>query len=178
MTDEYAQAADEHASTRYQTAQRVTGQSVPREPQKELNMDTNIRPINTRHEAIKAMARALADLGHTRDTDADRINANHATFAVRAMIQRYTELDDMAACFEFITEASAATDSGLMTKLTDAMLGNRDEAIALSTCLCTRARWYGELFIPEALEMLDSAGEIERDRRVDLDIDERKECAA
>lgn len=137
-------------------------------------MDTNIRPIDTKTEAIKAMARALAEIGYTRDDQASDVSPADALYATRAMIRRYAELGDMSACFEFITEASPATDKGLITKLTDAMFGDQSDAEALVSCLCIRARWYGESFIPEALDMLDSASEIARDRKVDQDIDERK----
>ena len=138
-------------------------------------MDRNITPIDTRHEAIKAMAKALSDMGYTRDVDPDDVSPGDAMYAVRAMIRRYAELDDMSSCFEFLTEGSPGTDQGIITKLTDAMDGDSSLNAALGSCMCTRARWYGEGFLTEALDMLDSADEVARDRHIDQQIKQRKE---
>jgi len=132
--------------------------------------------IDTRHEALKAMAGALADAGYTRDDDAAAVTPADAAHATAAMIATYTQLGDMSSAFEFITEASSATDEGLIKKLVEAMVGANAQALCdLADCMTVRARWYGDNFLPEALDMLDSASEIERDRAVDMAIDERKE---
>lgn len=137
-------------------------------------MDPNIKPIDTRSEAIQVMAWALEDLGYTRDSDPREVTPRDVMEATRPMIRRYLHHGDLSACFEFITEGSRTTDEDLINKLTDAMLGNRIELEALGVCLCTRARVYGESFLQEALDLLPSASEIQRDREADHAIDERK----
>lgn len=138
-------------------------------------MERSTTEIDTRHEAIKAMAGALADAGYTRNDSAESVTPNDAMDAASAMIKRYADLGDMGSAFEFITEASSATDKGFIGDLTGFMdYGDRSDAFTLADCMTTRARWYGESFLPEALDMLDSRSEIARDRAVDMAIDERK----
>jgi hypothetical protein len=47
-------------------------------------MDTNIRPIDTRREAIKAMAGALTDLRYTRESEASDVKPSDAVYATGA----------------------------------------------------------------------------------------------
>lgn len=129
---------------------------------------------DSRHEAIKAAADTLAEIGYTRDSDLCHMHQSEVAAVARAMILRYVDLGDTSSAFEFLTEASAATDEGFLRKLADVILGGSAYQTAFAHCAETRARWYAESFIREALDLLPSASEIERDRKIDMDIDERK----
>ena len=137
-------------------------------------MDTNTRPIDTRHEAIKALAAALGDMGYTRDSEPGDVTGHDARYATGMMLHEIARQSDWPFAWEFVTEAGG-TGKNLMHFIASAMVTPSpvcDETVA--AIVLQRARWYGESFIPEALAMLDSASEIERDRHVDEQIDERK----
>ena len=95
-------------------------------------MDTNIRPIDTRHEAIKAAANKLAEFGCTRDVDTCNLHQSEVAAVARAMILRYVDLGDTSSAFEFLTEASAATDEGFLRKFADVILGGSSEQTAFA----------------------------------------------
>jgi hypothetical protein len=140
-------------------------------------MDRSIRPIDTYHEAIKAMAGALSDMGYTRDSDYPEPADIRA--AVGAMLEKLADLQDFSFAFEFITEGRVFADSRIIRGLAECMSRPSQSASeGLANELVTRARWYGDSYLEEAMAMLDSASEIEQDRKVDQDIDERKEQMA
>ncbi|MFW6024061.1 MAG: hypothetical protein ACOC8P_00400 [Dichotomicrobium sp.] len=139
-------------------------------------MDPSIRPIDTRHEAIKAMAGALADLGFTRG--GEQPEPPDVIAASSAALAKLRDVQDFSFAFEFIAEGSIFSDSRLINALAEYMAHPTDKAArAIADELTSRARIYGESFIDEALDMLDSASEIERDRKVDQDIKQMKESA-
>ena len=142
-------------------------------------MDRNITPIDTRHEAIKAMANALHDIGFAGDSDPTSITVADVRYATGRMISRLVDLKDEGFLFEFLTEPGGwGTDASMFGTIADYMVrGNPDYQQLIADTIATRARWYGESFIPEALDMLDSASEIARDRQVDEQIKQAKETA-
>ena len=138
-------------------------------------MDTNIRPIDTRHEAIKALAAALGDMGYTRDTEPGDVTQHDARYAIGMMLHEIVRHGDWSFAWEFVTEAGG-TGMNLMHFIASAMTAPSpvcDETVA--AIVLQRARWYGESFIREALAMLDSADEVARDRWVDEQIDQRRQ---
>lgn len=129
--------------------------------------------MDTRHEAIKAMADTLADLGYTRDSE--RPEPPDMIQAASAALEKLREEMDFSFAFEFITEGSVFSDSRLIHALFLYMRHPSDPlSRSLADELTSRARIYGESFIDEAIELLPSASELERDRQVDQQIDERK----
>lgn len=132
--------------------------------------------MNNRDEALKTMAHALAEMGYTRDSDPSEVNGPDALAATGAMIKRLIELRDESFLFEFLTESGGwGTNSSMFSILADYMITPVPIYPGLlADHLACRSRWYGERFIPEALELLDSKAEIARDFAIDQDIDEFK----
>ena len=135
-------------------------------------MDKNITPIDTRAEAIRAMADALQDMGYTRDTDPDDVTEHDARYATGMMLHEIIRHQDLAFAWEFVTEHG--TGETLLRFIASAMTAPSptcDETIA--HIIQQTARWYGEKFLPEALAMLPSADEIQHGQHIDQQIDER-----
>ena len=154
-------------------------------------MDSNIRPktpieraveqrrqqtADSEQAFINAMARALRDSGYTRDTDADDVEPADERYAVGAGLTALVSLEDWSFLTEFITESGGGlSDRAMFDALACFMLHPSDEsAWRFVGAASTRSRWYGESWLQQALDMLDSADEIARDRYVDEQIDERK----
>ena len=129
--------------------------------------------MNTRTEAIKAMAEALNDIGYTRDTDPEDVTHADARYATGMMLHEIVRHQDWAFAWEFVTEHG--TGETLLHFIASAMTvpsPTCDETIA--HIIQQTARWYGEKFLPEALAMLPSADEIQHGQHIDQQIDERK----
>lgn len=132
--------------------------------------------VDSEQAFIQAMATALRDADYTCDTDADDVEPADERYAVGAGLKALVSINDWSFLTEFITESGGPkNDRAMFDALADFMLRPSDEsAWRFVGAASTRARWYGESFLQEALDMLDSASEIERDRQVDMAIDERK----
>lgn len=158
-------------------------------------MDPNIRPktpyevagelrreqaADSRHRALKAMAGALSEIGYTRDNEATEVTGPNAMYATAHMMKSLLESGDDSFLWEFISEPGGrGTDRCLFGLIIDHMIAPAPERARLvGETIPTLCRWYGESFLQEALDMLDSASEIERDRKVDQDIKARKESVA
>lgn len=156
-------------------------------------MDPNIRPktpyevadelrreqaSDTRHEAIKAMADELARCGFTRDNTAQQVDAHSLSLATAAMLERLIQLGDIGFLLEFETEAPDNFISARYRQIIDGKrTGQRGCATSLMAIETTACDEYAKGFLSEALDMLDSASEIARGRKVDQDIKARKEAA-
>lgn len=140
-------------------------------------MDTPIRrrEIDTRHEGIKAMAQALADMGYHRGDNPTLVRTEQCHSATAAMIERLVELEDITFLSEFLTEASDLMISALMRCVAQHMYQcSHATSTDIAALLSTQCRQYGERFLEEALDLLDTRAEVERDRQVDQAIDQQK----
>lgn len=140
-------------------------------------MDTSIKPIDTRREAIRAMADALAGMDYTRDDLDKPIRPKDTLNASGQMLLAIAKMRDAGFAREFLTEVSDDAVLSATRLLALYMMGHGD-ALECMDAFSRNARWYGEEFIKEALsaETMPSADEIARGRHVDEQIKQAKEA--
>ena len=139
-------------------------------------MDRNITPIDTRHEAIKVLRDELSLHGFTRDSEPREVSQSILVSAAGRMVRRLVNLGDISFANEFLIESGCEQthERWLMACAEDMVCAPSPRP---SEIACQRAGWYAGGFVQEALDMLDSASEIERDRHVDEQIKQAKETA-
>ena len=153
-------------------------------------MDSNIRPktpieraveqrrqqtADSEQAFIQAMADALGEIGYTRDTTPDQIGHDDIRLAIGRGLKALVIAGDWSFLGEFLSEGGKDSDRAIFMALSDFMIApSVATANNAANVLARTARWYGESWLQRALDMLDSASEIARDRQVDEQIDERK----